>query len=410
MSTDQPRRHRLIIPPNGTGLAPLVRGTARALLPGLLLLAAAADGAAQEAKGAGATPPDSTAPERKVRVSGYPYVFSTPEAGPAVGLGGIVTFYTSRTDSLLRPSKVSAGGWYSLNDQYKITLTPVAYLEGNRWQISLPADYGRFTDRFWGIGNETDEFLEDTTPGAPSAPYRMSAANLKLDVQFPPGTSFSARLFTRVGIVLELNDTRILDPLDNPLIDSTLEGHQGGQTIGAGVVFVRDDRNQTFFPSGGGLYTTKLVLYPPILVADYSYTRVEVDLRKYLGRNPNEVLALQAYGSFMFGNPPFYALSALGGPSRMRGYFMGRYRDRHYLTTQAEYRKMFWWRLGFVAFAGTGEVFGSEGSGFRLSSLQWSVGGGLRVLFNKAERVNLRIDLGIGKHTTGLYFQLEEAF
>jgi len=349
-------------------------------------------------------------PERKVRISGYPYVFSTPEAGPAVGVGGIVTFYTSRTDSVLRPSKVTVGGWYSLNDQYKITLTPVVYLDENTWQLSLPADYGRFTDRFWGIGNQTEEFPEDTTPGAPSEEYNLSVGNSKLDIQFPPSTSLGASLFSRVGIVLELNDTRILDTLTNPLIDSTLVGSQGGQTIGAGIVFVRDTRNATFFPYGGELFTARLVVYPPILIADYGYTRMEADLRKYFGRNPNEALAIQLYGSFMFGTPPFYALSALGGSSRMRGYFQGRYRDRHYLTAQAEYRKMFWWRLGFAAFAGAGEVFGSEGNEFHLNNLQWSVGGGLRVLFNRAERINLRVDFGVGKSTTGVYFQLEEAF
>lgn len=380
-------------------------GTMVVPLSALLLLVVAGTGAAQQDSAQ-----QDSAPERKVRISGYPYVFSTPEAGPAVGLGGIVTFYTSRTDSLLRPSKVTLGGWYSLNDQYKITLTPVVYLEENRWQLSLPADYGRFTDRFWGIGNQTEEFPEDTTPGAPSEEYNLSAANVKLDIQFPPSTALGARLWNRAGIVLELNDTRILDPLDNPLIDSTLPGSAGGQTLGAGLVFVRDNRNATFFPNGGGLYTAKLVVYPPILVADYGYTRIEADLRQYVGRNPDEALAFQAYGSFVFGSPPFYALSALGGPSRMRGYFLGRYRDRHYLTAQAEYRKMFWWRLGFAAFAGVGEVFGSEGSDFRVNDLQWTVGGGLRVLFNRAERINLRVDFGVGKSTTGLYFQLEEAF
>jgi hypothetical protein len=379
------------------------RGAEFVLLAALMVMAVVGDGAAQQD-----TAP--VRPERKVRISGYPYVFSTPEAGPAVGVGGIVTFYTSRTDSVLRPSKVTVGGWYSLNDQYKITLTPVVYLEENHWQLSLPTDYGRFTDRFWGIGNQTEEFPEDTTEGAPNEQYNMSAGNSKLDIQFPPATSLGAGLFTRAGIGIELNDTRILDTLTNPLIDSTLVGSQGGQTIGAGVVFVRDNRNATFFPYGGGLYTVRLVAYLPILIADYGYTRMEADLRRYFGRNPNEALAIQAYGSFMFGTPPFYALSALGGSSRMRGYFLGRYRDRHYLTAQAEYRKMFWWRLGFVAFAGVGEVFGSDGSEFRLDRLQWSAGGGLRVLFNRAERINLRVDFGVGKSTTGLYFQLEEAF
>ena len=71
---------------------------------------------------------------------------------------------------------------------------------------------------------------------------------------------------------------------------------------------------------------------------------------------------------------------------------------------------MVWRRLGFAAFAGLGEVFGSEGSDLRLQNLQWSVGGGLRFAFNQAVRVNLRVDLGIGKNTMGVYFQLEEAF
>jgi outer membrane protein assembly factor BamA len=207
-----------------------------------------------------------------------------------------------------------------------------------------------------------------------------------------------------------LNDTRILDPLDNPLIDSTLHGSAGGQTIGGGLSFVVDTRNHSFFPTGGGLYTVRVAGYPPILGGDYGYSRLEADLRTFVGRRSGSVLALQAYGSFMFGNPPFYALSALGGPSRMRGYYQGRYRDRHFLTAQAEFRRMVWWRLGFAAFAGVGEVFGSEGSDFRVQDLQWSVGGGLRFAFNQAERVNLRVDLGIGKHTTGVYFQLEEAF
>jgi len=373
------------------------------LLPVSLLLVAVGDGAAQQD-----TVPKQ--PERKVRISGYPYIFSTPEAGPAAGVGGIVTFYTSRTDSVLRPSKVSVGGWYSLNGQYKISLTPVVYLNRNQWQLSMPADYGRFTDRFWGIGNQTEEFPDDTTAGAPDAQYEMSATNLKLDIQFPPFTPLGEGLLTRVGIVVEFNGTQILDVLDNPLIDSTLLGYAGGQTLGAGISYVIDSRNHTFFPNSGGLYTVKVVGYPVMLMADYGYTRLEADLRKYFGRNTKESLAFQAYGSFMFGSPPFYALSALGGSSRMRGYFLGRYRDRHYLMAQAEYRKMFWWRLGFAAFAGVGEVFGSEGSEFRLNELQWSVGGGLRVLFSRAELINLRVDFGVGKNTTGLYFQLEEAF
>jgi len=369
-----------------------------------LLVAVFPSLAAQDTTGTG--PLSLTRSSRKLRITGFPYVFSTPEAGIAFGLGGIVTFYTSSTDTALRPSKITPSGWYSLNDQYKISLVPLVYLDGNRWQLSLPADYGRFTDRFWGIGNLTEEFPADTAEGAPSEKYRTSALNVKLDVQFPTGLLRS----TRGGVVVEYNDTRILDVQQNPLIDSTLPGNQGGQTVGIGFGLVWDSRNQTFFPSGGGFYQLKAVTYPLLFAADHHYTRFEADLRQYLGRSADEVLALQAYGNFTFGSPPFYALSALGGSTRLRGYYLGRYRDRHFVMAQAEYRRMVWWRLGFAAFAGVGDVFGSDSSEFRVRNLKWSVGGGLRVAFNRAEKVNLRVDVGFGRHTSGVYFQLEEAF
>lgn len=391
---------------NWSSHARLVTGgrTARRILTAsLLLVGLPIEGVAQAARET--DPLAVTRSSRKLRVTGFPYVFSTPEAGFAIGAGGIVTFYTSPDDTVLRPSKVAPSGWYSLNNQYKISLIPQVYLDENRWQLSLPADYGRFTDRYWGIGNLTGEFPDDTTPGAPNERYRMSSLNVKLDIQFPTGLLQS----TRGGLVLEHNDTRILVVQTNPLIDSTLTGYRGGQALGAGLTMVWDTRNQTFFPNRGWLYQAKAVAYPLVFSADYQYVRLEGDLRQYLGR-PDQVLALQLYGNFIFGPAPFYALSALGGGSRMRGYFLGRYRDRHYVTAQAEYRRMLWWRLGVVAFAGVGDVFGSEESEFRIRNLKWSVGGGLRFVFNRAERVNLRMDVGFGRQTSGVYFQLEEAF
>ena len=369
---------------------------------GVLLTAVPA--AAQDTAGTG--PVRISRDARKLSVTGFPYVFSTPEAGVAFGIGGIVTFYTSRDDPELRPSKVSASGWYSLNDQYKLSLTPQVFFNQNRFQVGLPVDYGRFTDRYWGTGNQSEEFPSDTSPGEPNERFRRSSLNVKLDIQFP-ATFFGA---TRSGIAVEYNDTRILDTLTNPLFDSTLTGIQGGQTLGTGFLMLWDTRNQTFFPSGGGLYVGKLLFFPLFATADFQYSRLEVDLRHYLGRSADEVLALQAYGSFVFGGAPFYALSALGGASRMRGYFEGRYRDRHMVAVQAEYRRMVWWRLGFAAFAGVGDVFGSDASDLSIRNLKWSLGGGLRLAFNRTERVNLRVDFGFGRHTSGVYFQLEEAF
>ena len=125
---------------------------------------------------------------------------------------------------------------------------------------------------------------------------------------------------------------------------------------------------------------------------------------------PDQVIALQAYGRFVPGSPPFYELSALGGGTIMRGYFQGRYRDRYYTAAQVEYRAHIWWRLGAVVFAGAGDVFGSPESDLSFSNLKYSCGFGLRLLFNRQEKINLRADFGFGQDTKGVYFGLEEAF
>jgi len=344
---------------------------------------------------------------RKTRITGYPYAFATPEAGVAFGVGGIVTFYTSVTDSVLRPSKVTVGAWYSLNNQYKLSLTPQVNLEQNRWQLNLPIDFGRFTDKFWGIGNETEELPYDSTSETETEDFRSEVTNVKLDVQGPLSIFSSMRS----GILIEFSNTNIVDPKLNPyLMTDTIRGAAGGQTLGFGITSVWDTRNHAFYPTKGGFLQVRALIFPLVLGADYQYGRVEADLRTFLGRGPDQVVALQAYGNFVFGDAPFYALSALGGPYRMRGYFQGRYRDKHFVMAQAEYRRLVWWRIGITLFGGVGDVFGSEGSDLRLGSLKWSLGGGLRFRFNQAEKVNLRADFGFGRHTKGVYFQLEEAF
>ena len=110
------------------------------------------------------------------------------------------------------------------------------------------------------------------------------------------------------------------------------------------------------------------------------------------------------------GEIPFYKLPALGGGNRMRGYFYGRYRDKVYAMTQLEYRQYFWWRFGFVAFAGLGDVAPNLLK-FRLKEFKYSYGLGFRFLFNKEQKVNLRLDIGIGENgNSGIYFGIEEAF
>jgi outer membrane protein assembly factor BamA len=113
------------------------------------------------------------------------------------------------------------------------------------------------------------------------------------------------------------------------------------------------------------------------------------------------------------GNVPLRNLAALGGSDIMRGYYAGRYRDKNMTAMQAEYRSPIWWRIGFVLFGGFGEVFNTIKPKNIITPKGWlkySLGGGLRFSIRKNERLNLRMDYGIGYRSAGFYFTVAESF
>ena len=79
------------------------------------------------------------------------------------------------------------------------------------------------------------------------------------------------------------------------------------------------------------------------------------------------------------------------------------------MAYQAEYRRFLFWRIGMVLFSATGEVASTPGR-FELNGLHYSGGGGLRFALSKEEKLNLRIDYGVAKHSNAFTVQLREAF
>ena len=331
------------------------------------------------------------------KLTAFPYAYYTPETQLAIGAGGIFTFYTSEA-ARLRPSKIGLSAYYSTRKQYRLSADPQLYLGNNRYFTSLYFDLGKYVDKYWGLGNDTPDLgLED---------YKRFAWGILMKFQFPPW-----RLpVTRSGVVYEVHSDEITTKLQNPiLLSDSAPGGDGGLISGLGIMSLRDTRDQLFFPNTGGFYQLELKYYFAGIGSDFNFNTLTLDLRQYRSFGPDHVLAMQAYFSYSGGNTPFYLYPAMGGQNRMRGYYLGRYRDRYYVAAQAEYRQYFWWRLGYVVFAGVGDV-ASDWRDFNVGDLKVSAGAGLRFIFNRAEKVNLRVDFGIGHDTNGLYFGLEEAF
>ena len=310
--------------------------------------------------------------------------------------GGIFLFYTKRNEKL-RPSKIGFGAHYTTNKQYKFSMNTSVYFNDNNLVIQTPVSFGYTLDKFWGIGNNT---LENGTEA-----YFREDLNIELEVQVPPLLFFA----DRTGFILSYHNTNVVDPQQNAfLLNEEVLGFDGGDLFGAGINLIWDRRDNLFYPTKGHFQYIKFLVYPE--PSDFIFTSFELDVRYFKRLFKGQVLATNLYLHSVSSNAPFYRLPALGGQNRMRGYFMGRYRDNNYFTMQMEYRQYFWKRLGFVAFGGFGDV-GKELTDLSLKNLKYSFGGGLRYLFNEKENVNLRMDIGIGQDgNTGIYFGIEESF
>lgn len=328
--------------------------------------------------------------------SGYPYAFYSPETQAAIGGGGIFLFYTKKGEKL-RPSKIGFGAHYTTNKQYRFSLNSSIYFNENRVVVEMPMSFGYTLDKFWGKGKNSSE--------SGTADFFREDFDIQLEVQLPPALFFA----DRTGFLLEYSNTAIVDPQQNVFLNEEMvQGFEGGKLFGAGFDWIWDGRDNIFYPTSGHFQFVKFIIYPE--PSDFIFTSLEIDVRYYKKLPKGQVLATNLYISSVSANAPFYRLPALGGQNRMRGYFQGRYRDNNYITLQMEYRQYVTERLGFVAFAGFGDV-GREITDLSLKELKYSLGGGLRYLFNKKENVNLRMDIGVGQDgNTGIYFGIEEAF
>ena len=105
-------------------------------------------------------------------------------------------------------------------------------------------------------------------------------------------------------------------------------------------------------------------------------------------------------------------LSLLGGENLMRGYYLGRFRDKHIVAVQVEYRILpfsFSKRIGASIFLAAGQVFG-DNHNFEMNKFLPSGGAGLRLLVFPDKDIYTRVDLAYTQEGRGIYFIIGEAF
>jgi outer membrane protein assembly factor BamA len=160
-------------------------------------------------------------------------------------------------------------------------------------------------------------------------------------------------------------------------------------------------------PRSGGRYALTLQRFDDIDTNRFSFNRVEVDLQQYVPLlRDRRVLALHGAVSMSDADSgaevPFYLQRTLGGPDDLRGFHRFRFRDRHMLLMQAEYRWEIFTAVDGAIFYDAGKV-ASRTEDLNFRDLETDYGIGFR--FGTMNGIFLRIEGAFGS-SEGKHFIL----
>lgn len=332
-------------------------------------------------------------PEKKFDVNfiGGPYYSSDMKLG--LGLVGAGMYRMNGCSKEMQPSNVSLFGSVSTVGFYMLGIRGNNLFPKDRYRLNYSMSFYSFPSYFWGIG-----FYQGNNDVNKTKIKRFQS-KLKAEFLFRLGKEFY------LGPVLVWDYARAQDVnKDYMYLFDGMSLVQRNYGVGASVQY---DTRDFISNASRGIYAyLSQTFRPSWLGNDKAFSTTEFQLRGYKSVWKGGILAGELKGMFNFGNPSWAMMAELGGSNSMRGYYEGRYRDKHSMSVQVELRQHVWRRNGITVWAGAGNVFHDSRT---FKKILPNFGIGYRWEFKK--RVNVRLDLGFGKSgQNGFIFNINEAF
>lgn len=324
-------------------------------------------------------------------VIGGPYY--TSEMGLGIGLVASGIYGHGIEDPDCPPSnlsffgKISTKGFGSLG----VRGTHISRNESMRINYLLelladPSDY-------WGIGYKMDN--RDSN----------QSSMKRLGVKFEASALYHIGYHLYLGPVVTYDFVKAHSIQRRRLLDGQRSTTWAG---GAGVALSYDTRDVLTNPHRGLYAMVSQCFYPKFIGNEYAFSSTRIQLDWYKTVWDGGILATDVRATFNTGNPSWYMMASVGGAYFMRGYYEGRYRDKHMAGAQVELRQRVYRRSGITVWGGAATVF-RKFSQVEMRRLLPNVGIGYRWEFKKD--VNVRLDAGIGKSGQwGFLFNINEAF
>lgn len=323
-----------------------------------------------------------------------PAIYHTPETKLAYGAFAQYNYREPDSPVESRPSSFTPILIFTQKKQFIGELQFDLYLKKETYHLTGVLTYKIYPNLYYGIGNNTPKSNEES--------YSSN--------DFITSLTFLKKIHPSINLGLRYDfENSTITKKDSLLKEPSVLGNKGGIISGAGPVVHFDTRDNIHFPSKGYFYQASLLFYPSFFGSDFSYRILNIELMKYYTFFKQHILAFHSYIQFTDGDVPFNKLSQIGGSRILRGYFTGRYIDNHIIFFQGEYRSPTWFNMGYVAFAGLGEV-APQLDKFDPADFKYSIGFGFRYMFIPKEKVNLRFDFGFVEGGFEFYANIGEAF
>ena len=324
-------------------------------------------------------------------VIGGPHYASDTKFGLGMVAAGL--YRTDPNDSILPPSNVSLFGDVSSVGFYMLGVRGNHIAPAGRYRIDYHLYFYSFPSDFWGIGYEMGDNDDNKSD------MKRWQAQAEASFLFRVADNFY------VG-PMAAYDYVIGKQIERPVLLQGMDKHTWN--VGVGVSLVYDNRDNLTNPHRGIYLNLKQMFRPEFMGNDYAFSTTHFRFDAYQQLGKGTILAEDFGANLNFGNPSWGMMAELGGTSSMRGYYEGRYRDKHSLEATVELRQHVWKRNGIVVWAGAGTVF-PKFSSLRSRQILPNAGVGYRWEFKK--NVNVRLDYGFGKSgQSGFLFNINEAF
>ena len=324
-------------------------------------------------------------------VIGGPHYASDTKFG--LGLVAAGLYRTDPNDSILPPSNVSLYGDVSSVGFYMLGVRGNHIAPKGRYRIDYHLYFYSFPSDFWGIGYEMG------ANDANKSDMKRWQAQAEVSFLFRVADNFYIGPMASYDYVIGKH-------IERPELLQGMDQHTWN--VGAGVSLVYDNRDNLTNPHRGIFLNINQMFRPGFMGNDYAFSTTAFRFDAYQRLGKGTVLAEDIGANLNFGNPSWGMMAELGGTHSMRGYYEGRYRDKHSLEATVELRQHVWKRNGIVVWVGAGTIF-PKFSALRSKQILPNAGVGYRWEFKK--NVNVRLDYGFGKSgQSGFLFNINEAF